>query len=142
MLANPPDGYHTVTPQSIVPEPAEVLEFAKEVFAATVHDEFVVDDVIIHAEFQLGDSRMMVGASNEQLPAYPASTHVYVEDVDAIYERALAHGAESIRGPEDQFFGDRTAVVRDSQGNRWTIATRIEDVTIEEMHRRMDEMSG
>jgi PhnB protein len=142
MPENPPQGYHTVTPQSIVPEPREVIDFVKEVFGATLDDQYVVDDVIIHAEVVLGDSRIMIGASNQEYPPMPLSTHTYVEDVDTAYEKALELGATNIREPEDQFYGDRTGVVRDGQGNQWSIATSVEDVSQEEMHRRLAEMSG
>lgn len=142
MPENPPTGYHTVTPQSIVPEPREVIDFVREVFGATLDDQYVVDDVIVHAEVVLGDSRIMIGASNEDYPPMPLSTHTYVDDVDAAYEKAIELGATSLREPEDEFYGDRTGVVRDSQGNLWSIATAIEEVSREEMQRRMAETTG
>lgn len=142
MPENPPQGYHTVTPQSIVPEPRAVIDFVREVFGATLDDQYVVDGVIVHAEVVLGDSRLMIGASNEEYAPMPLSTHTYVDDVDAAFEKAIELGATSIRTPEDQFYGDRTGVVRDSQGNQWSIATAIEEVSQEEMHRRLAEMSG
>lgn len=142
MPENPPTGYHTVTPQSIVPEPREVIDFVREVFGATLDDQYVVDDVIVHAEVVLGDSRIMIGASNEDYPPMPLSTHTYVDDVDAAYEKAIELGATSLREPEDQFYGDRTGVVRDSQGNLWSIATAVEEVSRDEMHRRMAETTG
>lgn len=142
MPENPPQGYHTVTPQTIVPEPREVIDFVREVFGATLDDQYVIDDVIVHAEMILGDSRIMIGASNDENPPMPLSTHTYIEDVDAAYEKAMELGATSLREPEDQFYGDRTGVVRDSQGNQWSIATAIEDVSREEMQRRMAEMGG
>lgn len=140
MPKNPPDGYHTITPQSITADPAVTLDFVEKVFSADVKDVYRMDDVIVHAEFVVGDSRMMVGAANEEFPPYPSTVHLYVDDVDATYALALEHGAETIRPPEDQFYGDRTAVVIDPQRNQWSIATNIEDVTPEELHRRMAEM--
>lgn len=142
MPQNPPTGYHTVTPQSIVPEPRKVIDFVREVFGATLDDQYLVDDVIVHAEVIAGDSRIMVGAANDEYPPMPMSAHIYVDDVDATYKRAVEHGASTQREPEDQFYGDRTAVVTDPQGNQWSIATAIEEVSREEMHRRMAEMSG
>lgn len=141
MPESPSQGYHAVTPQSIVPEPRDVIDFMREVFDATLDDQYVVDDVIVHAEVVLGDSRVMIGASNEEYPPMPLSTHTYVEDVDACYEKAIELGATSLREPEDQLYGDRTGVVRDSQGNQWSIATAVEEVSREEMHRRMAETS-
>jgi uncharacterized glyoxalase superfamily protein PhnB len=142
MVQTQPDGYHTITPQSITAKPEETIDFAEKVLGAVVYDKYEVDGTIVHAEFRVGDSRMMVGTSNEEFTSYPASTHTYVDDVDATYELALANGAKSLREPEDQFYGDRSAVVEDSQGNQWSLATHIEDVSQEEMHRRMDEMAG
>lgn len=141
MPQNPPPGYHTVTPQSIVPEPREMIDFARDVLGGALDDQYLVGDSIVHAEIVIGDSRIMVGAANEDYPPMPLSTHTYVDDVDSVYGKAIESGATSIREPEDQFYGDRTAVVRDSQGNQWSIATAIEEVSREDMHRRMTEMS-
>lgn len=141
MPSNPPDGYHTVTAQSITADPAETIAFLESVFGATSYDRYIVDDVIVHAEVQVGDSRVMLGTSNDEFPAYHLCSHVYVEDVDATYARALEHGASGVREPEDQFYGDRSAVVTDKQGNMWSIATRVEDVSSEEIRRRMAEMA-
>jgi uncharacterized glyoxalase superfamily protein PhnB len=118
-----------------------VIDFAREVLGGTLDDQYVVGDTIVHAEIVIGDSRIMVGASNEEYPPMPLSTHTYVEDIDSVYANALESGATSVREPEDQFYGDRTAVVRDGQGNQWSIATAVEEVSREEMHRRMAEMS-
>jgi PhnB protein len=142
MPQNPPRGYHTVTPQSVVAEPRQVIDFTRQVLGATLDDQYVVDDVIVHAEIVLGDSRIMIGASNEDYPPMPLSTHTYVDDVDAVYERAIEFGATSIQPPTDQFYGDRTGVVRDTQGNQWSLATAVENVSQEEMRRRLAEMSG
>lgn len=142
MPKSPPSGYHTVTPQSIVNEPREVIDFVQAVFGATLDDQYLSGDVIVHAEVVLGDSRIMIGAATEEYPPMPLATHTYVADVDATHAKAVELGATSVRTPEDQFYGDRTGVVFDSQGNLWSIATRVEEVSREELHRRMAEMSG
>jgi PhnB protein len=71
----------------------------------------------------------------------PVSIHVYVEDVDAIYQRALAAGATSQRAPEDQFYGDRNAQIRDPFGHSWFLSTRIEEVSADEMQKRFDNLA-
>jgi uncharacterized glyoxalase superfamily protein PhnB len=133
-----PDGYHTVTP-AIVAEGADaVLEFLKKAFGATEimmhrHD----NGTIWHAELQLGDSRIMLSEANEEMAAMPAAFSLYLDDVDADYRRAIEAGGVSIREPADQFYGDRSGGVRDAAGNQWWISTHVEDVSEEELARRM-----
>ena len=88
----------------------------------------------------IGDSLVMVGSAGPENPAMPAMIHLYVEDCDAVYERALAAGATSEREPTDQFYGDRSGGVRDQGGNLWWIATHVEDVPEDEMAKRIEEM--
>jgi PhnB protein len=140
MGVNPiPEGYRTVTPYLVVEGAANVLEFVKQAFGA--EEKFRMDmpgGKIGHAEAKIGDSIVMVGDAGEENPAMPAMIHLYVDDCDATYERALAAGATSEREPTDQFYGDRSAGVRDSAGNLWWIATHVEDVSEEEMAKRME----
>lgn len=142
MPHNPPDGYHTITPQTIVPDARVTIEFTKTVFDADVHGIYEKDGFIQHSEVQIGSSRMMIASASTDFPAFPAMMTVYVDDVDATFARAVASGAEPLREPEDQFYGDRTGGVLDNQGNQWWISTHIEDVSEEEMQRRMRETSG
>jgi PhnB protein len=72
----------------------------------------------------------------------PATLYVYVEDVDAVYKRGLQAGATSVSEPKNQFYGDRSAAIRDSLGNVWGIATHVEEVPPEEMQRRMKEQAN
>lgn len=137
-----PDGYHTVTPQSLTPNPTETINFIEAVFGGVVVEKYEDDGVIHHAEMTIGDSRLMLGAAIDDVPIYTLSSHTYVDDVDAAYQRAMEHGATSMREPEDQFYGDRTAVVIDSQGNNWSIATRLEELSQEELQRRFEELDG
>ena len=98
------------------------------------------DGSVRHAEVRIGDSHVMMGEAGGEWTPMPAGIHLYVEDCDAIYRRALQAGGTSLREPADQFYGDRSAVVRDAFGNRWSLATYIEDVSDEEMSRRMAAM--
>lgn len=137
-----PDGYRTITPYLAVHNAATVLQFVKEAFGA---DEKAVlpgpEGKIGHAEVTIGDSLVMLGdvsLSPDPKPM-PSTIHLYVEDCDKTYQRAIEAGATSVREPEDQFYGDRTATVEDAGGNHWYIATHVEEVSPEEMQRRIAE---
>ena len=94
-----------------------------------------------HAEVKVGSSMVMLGSSHDQWKARPANFYVYVEDVDAIYKKAVAAGGKSVAEPTTQFYGDRHGAVMDSQGNTWWIATHVEDVSAEEVERRAKEQA-
>ncbi len=133
-----PEGYHTVTPYLVVPGLAQVIEFLKQAFGAAEIGRFAQPDGRIrHAEVRIGDSVVMMGEPHGDIEARPAVLHLYVEDVDATYRRAIAAGGRSLREPADQFYGDRSAGVQDPACNQWWISTHIEDVSQEEMDRRM-----
>lgn len=142
MPKNPPEGYHTLTPQIMAHDARETLEFLKSVFGADVLELFEDEDRILHSELRIGDSRIMLAQSNDEFGDFPLMTNVYVEDVDATFARAIDLGASPLREPEDQFYGDRTGGVVDGQGNQWWISTHIEDVSDDEIRRRMAEMAG
>ena len=132
-----PDGYHTVTPYLIVEGGQAVLDFIVKAFEGRLKSRMDKDDGTIgHAEVAIGDSLVMLGDAGERWPAMPAALHLYVEDCDATYRRALDAGAASVQEPEDQFYGDRMAGVRDGAGNMRWIATHVEAVDEEEMARR------
>ncbi len=139
-----PEGYHTVTPYLAVNGAEKLLSFVKQAFGA--EETFRMarpDGPIAHAEVRIGDSMVMMGeAGQAEGGRMPGMLHLYVEDVDAVYQRALDCGATSIRGPEDQFYGDRSAGVKDVCGNQWWIATHIEDVPPEELRRRTEAMAS
>lgn len=135
-----PEGYHAVTPYLVVQQADGVISFLKEAFGAEeIYRMNRPDGTIGHAEVQLRDSRLMLGEAGEQWPAQPAVFYLYVEDVDAVYQRALAAGATSVMEPADQFYGDRHGGVKDVAGNQWWIATHVEDVPPDEMRRRSEE---
>jgi PhnB protein len=141
-----PEGYHSVTPYLIVKGAARALEFYKKAFNAT---ELVRMEgpggTIGHAEFQIGNSRIMMadefpdmGArSPETIGGSPVGLCIYTEDVDALFKQALAAGGKQERPVVDQFYGDRSGTLRDPFGHQWTVATHKEDVSPEEMERRM-----
>ena len=138
-----PEGYHTVTPYLIVPDVQGLIDFLKQVFDAELRSQATdAEGRIMHTEVKIGDSVVMMSESSEAFAPMPAMLHVYLEDVDAAYQRALAAGATSLREPTDEFYGDRSAGVQDDAGNQWWIATHVEDVSEEEMQRRMEAERG
>jgi len=141
MVVNPiPEGYHTITPYLVVEGAAQLIEFLKRVFDAEETRRMPLPDgTVSHAEVRIGDSMVMMAEAQGEYKPMPAMLHLYIEDVDAIYRRAVQAGATSLREPEDQFYGDRIGGVRDSFGNQWWIATHIENVSDEEMARRAEE---
>ncbi|HEY6138344.1 MAG TPA: VOC family protein [Thermoanaerobaculia bacterium] len=132
-----PDGYHTITPALVVEGADAVCEFMKNAFGA---EELMMhrhaNGTIWHAELQIGDSRIMLSEADEEMKPMPAALSLYLENVDAVYRRAIEAGAVSIREPADQFYGDRSGGVRDMAGNQWWISTHVEDVSAEELERR------
>ena len=136
-----PDGYHSVTPYLVVPGVAKLIDFMKQVFDGIEIERMQgPDGRIAHAEAKIGDSIIMMGEPKNGGSPMPATLYVYVPDTDAVYKRALQAGATSIMEPADQFYGDRNAGVKDFCGNHWYIGTRIENVTFEELKRRMEAM--
>ena len=136
-----PEGYHSVTPYMICSGAAKLLDFAKATFDA--QETFRMpgpNGTIAHAEFRIGNSMIMVSDGGNEWPPMPCSLYIYVDDVDGAYQRALKAGATSLKEPANQFYGDRSASVRDFAGNIWGIGKHIEDVSPEEMDRRMKEM--
>lgn len=142
MPQNPPAGYHTVIPQTIVEDARTTLDFIEKVFGGRVLEVFEEGGRIRHSEAEIGDSRVMVASTNDEFGPFPFMISVYVDDVDDAFQRAVDNGAKPLREPEDQFYGDRSGGVLDTQGNQWWISTHVEDVSAEEMKRRIAAMSG
>lgn len=136
-----PANYHTVTPYLVASGVTKVIDFLKQTFDAK---EIVrmpgPGGSVAHAELKIGDSIVMMGDAGGPNPPMPAQLYVYVKDVDAVYKKALAAGGTSVREVTDQFYGDRNGTVQDPCGNHWGIATHIEDVSPEEMKKRMAAM--
>lgn len=136
-----PDGYRSVTPYLVLKDAAKFMDFAKQALGA--EEKFRMpgpDGKIGHAELTIGDSVLMLSDASAEFPAMPAMIHLYVNDADAMYKQALQAGASSVREPADQFYGDRSAGIKDAFGNQWYLATHIEDVPPEEMEKRMAAM--
>jgi PhnB protein len=138
-MPNPiPQGFHTVTPYLVVSDAAKVMDFLRRAFGAT--ERFRMpgpDGSVAHAEMQVGDSIIMLGQPQGEDRTMRSMLYLYVPDVDATFKKALSAGAISVREPADQFYGDRNSAVKDPGGNEWWIATHKEDVSPQEMERRM-----
>jgi PhnB protein len=144
-----PDGYPRVSPYLVVDGAQKAIEFYATVLGATERMRMPGPDGRIgHAELQVGDSVIMLADEFPDMGAKgpsayggsPVSISVYVEDVDATFDKATEAGATVVRPLENQFYGDRSATFDDPFGHRWTIATHVEDVSPEEMGRRAAEM--
>jgi PhnB protein len=137
-----PEGYGTVTPWIIVKGAAQLIEYVKKAFGATeiarVNNE---DGTIGHAEVRIGDSVVMMFDAKKEWPPMPCFLRLYVEDGDAVYQRALEAGGTSVTEMTKLFFGDRVGRVRDPFGNIWWIQTRIEDVDPQTMEKRAQDQT-
>jgi uncharacterized glyoxalase superfamily protein PhnB len=145
-----PPGHHTVTPQLILDNAAQAIDWYKKGLGAEeVARVTGPDGKIMHAEIRIGDSLIMLndpmgGAKGPKaFGGSPASLWVYVEDCDALFNRAIAAGGQTGSGPmakmQDQFWGDRSGTFTDPHGYQWTIATHKEDLTPQEMDQRQKE---
>jgi PhnB protein len=143
-----PDTYRRVTPCVIVAGAGKALDFYAEVFGATERMRFPgPGGSVAHAEIQIGDSVVIVEDEDPRrgtkappaggLPGTPVFQFIFVEDVDAVVARAVELGASMQRAPDNQFYGDRDAFIVDPFGHGWTVATHLEDVSPEELTRRM-----
>jgi PhnB protein len=144
-----PEGHHTITPQLTLDDAAAAIDWYKKALGAEEMGRALgPDGKIMHAELRIGDSRIMLndammgGKGPKALGGSPISLWIYVEDCDAMFNRAVAAGAQVAPGGMgqmmDQFWGDRSGTINDPHGYRWTIATHKEDLTPEEMTQRQD----
>jgi PhnB protein len=138
-MPNPiPAGFHSVTPYLLVSDVSKLMEFLTAALGATERYKMPgPNGEVMHAEMQVGDSIVMMGRPQSEADLRRAMLYMYVPDVDATYQRCLAAGGISVREPKDEFYGDRSGMIRDPFGNDWGVATHVEDVSPEEMNRRM-----
>jgi len=143
-----PKGYHTVTPHMTVRDAARAIEFYKQAFGA--EDKRAMkgpDGKIMHAELRIGDSVIMLA---DEFPEFgslsPLSTggtgialHIYIEDVDSAFDRAVKAGAKVDMPVADMFWGDRYGKLSDPFGHKWSIATHIRDMSSEEIGEAQEE---
>ena len=137
-----PEGYHAVTPFLVLKDAHRAIEFYKRAFGAEERFRMPTPDgKVAHAELQIGDSDVMLSEAIQE-PVTSASMYLYVPNVDAVCQRAVAAGAEAAMPPTDMFWGDRFGRVVDPFGVRWGIATHKEDLSPQEIGRRAAQASG
>lgn len=149
-LARPiPEGYHSLTPHIVVKGAAQAVEFYKKAFGAVEIRRSPAPDgkLLMHADLKIGDSHLLLadempgmgGCHAPKAPGDSACTlHLFVEDVDAVFNRAIAAGAKVSMPLADQFWGDRYGKLIDPFGHEWSLATHKEDLTPEETKKRAD----
>jgi PhnB protein len=146
-----PDGYHTITPFIVVNDGAKAIEFYKELFGATELHRMTCPESaqVMHAEIKIRNHVLMLGDENPEMNCYgplslnkpsPVSIMIYVNDVDALFSKAVTMGAKGSMPPMDMFWGDRFGKFVDPFGHQWAVATHIKDVTPEEMAKGAEEM--
>ena len=145
-----PDGYHSLTPYLVVDGAAEAMEYYKNAFGAVELFRMENQGKVGHAEMKIGDSPFMLAdecaergyTGPKAHNGTPVSLMIYVEDVDTVYPQAIAAGGTEMRPLENQFYGDRSGTLTDPFGHVWTIATHKEDVTPEEIDKRLAAMAA
>ena len=146
-----PDGYPQVTPYLCVDGAEAAIEFYENVLGARERMRMPAPGGKVgHAELELGESIIMLAdehpdmgvLSPKTVGGTPVTISVYVDDVDAVFDAAVAAGASSVRPVENQFYGDRSGQFEDPFGHRWSVATHVEDVPPDEMEKRMSEAMG
>ncbi|SFN31088.1 PhnB protein [Nitrosospira briensis] len=145
-----PNGYHTITPYLMIDGATEAIDFYKRAFnAAELYKMDAPGGKVGHAEIQIGDSRIMMAdscggestfRSPQALGGSPIGLHLYVKDVDALFDQAVAAGAKIVKPVQDQFYGDRTGALEDPFGHMWFLATHNEDLSLDEIKQRAKTM--
>lgn len=143
-----PEGYHTLTPFLTVRDAARAIDFYKKAFGATVRGELAKgpDGKVMHAEIKIGDSIVMLAdefpefgtLSPQSVGGSPMGLHIYIDNVDAAFDRAVKAGAQVEMPVADQFWGDRYGKLKDPFGHKWSIATHVKDLSMDEMKGAMD----
>jgi PhnB protein len=146
-----PEGYHSVTPYLFVRSAASAIDFYKNVFGATEVVRMAGSNgKIMHAELRIGDSIVMLADENpttgvmspQTIGGFSVGLHLYVENVDAVILKAVDNGSKLLRPIKNQYYGDRSGSVLDPFGHMWSVATHVEDVSPEEMRKRMTAAMG
>jgi PhnB protein len=145
-----PDGYHSLTPYLVIDGAAAAMEYYKKAFGATELFRMEHEGKIGHAEMKIGDSPLMLAdlcaeqghKDPKTLGGSPVGLMIYVDDVDTIYPQAIAAGGTEVKPLQDQFYGDRSGTLTDPFGHVWTVATHKEDVTPEEIDKRLAAMAA
>ena len=136
-----PEGYHTVTPYIMSTDAAGTIEFLKKTFDATEKEIIRTEDGKVgHGEIRIGDSIIMISDASDQHPFFPSMLYVYVPNVDDTYARGIAAGGQSLREPTDEFYGDRSAGMKDVAGNQWWMATHQKTLSNEKLQEEYLEM--
>ena len=134
-----PDGYHTMTPFVVAEGAAKLIDFIQQAFGAEEVERMAAPDgTVMHAVVRIGDSMLMLGESQGEWKPMQIGLCLYVTDVDAVFARALEAGGTVVKPVTNQFYGDRNGTLRDPWGNLWSVGTHIEDVSPEDMKKRMD----
>jgi PhnB protein len=146
-----PPGYHSVTPYLIIDGATEAIEWYQTVFdAKRIMQLDAPNHRIGHAEIEIGGSRIMLADQHQEIGAHapasyggsPVMLHLYAADADAVFGKAIGHGAVSLRDVTTQFYGDRSGSFKDPFGHTWHVATHVEDVSDEEIRSRMAAAHG
>ena len=140
-----PEGYHSVTPYLVIKGAADAIDYYKKAFGATELFRMDYQGKIGHAEIKIGDSPIMLADEHPEMGyvgpktigGTPVSLMIYVDDVDTVFKRAVESGGVERKPVQDQFYGDRSGTLTDPFGHVWTVSTHKEDVTPEEMDKRM-----
>lgn len=133
-----PEGFHTVTPYLIVDDADELIRFLQAAFDAKLEScTRLPDGKILNCQLQVGTSKVMASSAREGMEAMPCMLYLYFDEIDTIFDKAVEAGAEVIMKPSDQFYGDRSGGLRDSNGIQWWLGTRLEELSEDEVLQRM-----
>lgn len=145
-----PDGYHSLTPYLVIDGAAQALEYYKKAFGATELFRMDHEGKIAHAEMKIGDSPFMLSDEHPEqgfsgpktLGGSAVGLMIYVDDCDRVFQQAIDAGGEQQKPLQDQFYGDRSGTLKDPFGHIWTVATHKEDVSPEEIDKRLAAMAA
>lgn len=150
-MANMPEGFHTITPNIVVSDAEKAIALYEAALGATLSMKMMMPGTakVMHACVQIGNSKLFLC---DELPMFGtvapkgkdqgSSFYVYVDDVDAQHSKALKAGMEEKSAPTDMFWGDRNGVVLDPYGHSWTLATKVREVSVEDMQEAVQNMAG